>query len=316
VLNTKITSLENYISALNDNVSELGAELQTFKTESKTKQQELNAKNNEISNLQLQIKSKTDSLNLLLAELEKLKPAPKPVVVNNSNTNSSANTTNQVKQIGSYKSVKIGTQIWMTENLNVSTFRNGEPIPEAKTEEEWVKAGENKQPAWCYYNNDPKNGAKYGKLYNWYAVYDSRGLAPAGWHIPTDAEWTTLENQLGDDAGNKMKSTSGWDSFEENVYCKKCLNWNDEYRAKTACHACKDERIIGTETVSGGTNSSGFSGLPGGLRFGHGTFGSIGNYGYWWSSTEDRRLLGYNHGFVFRNYDYKGNGYSVRCLKD
>ncbi len=136
-------------------------------------------------------------MNLLLAELEKLKPAPKPVVVNNANTNSSANTTNQVKQTGSYKSVKIGTQIWMTENLNVSTFRNGEPIPEAKTEEEWKKAGENKQPAWCYYNNDPKNGAKYGKLYNWCAVNDIRGIAPTGWHIPSYDEWTILINAQG-----------------------------------------------------------------------------------------------------------------------
>jgi uncharacterized protein (TIGR02145 family) len=80
--------------------------------------------------------------------------------------------------------VQIGTQIWMTKNLDVSKFRNGDPIPEAKTDEEWVKAGENKQPAWCYYENNPANGAKYGKLYNWYAVSDARGLAPVGYHIP------------------------------------------------------------------------------------------------------------------------------------
>ena len=104
------------------------------------------------------------------------------------------------------QTVTIGTQVWMTKNLDVSTFRNGDPIPEAKTGEEWKKAGENKQPAWCYCDNDPTNGAKYGKLYNWYAVNDSRGLAPVGYHIPSDAEWTKLEVFLGADAGNKMKS--------------------------------------------------------------------------------------------------------------
>lgn len=315
--------MENYISALNDNVSELGAELQTFKTESKTKQQELNAKNNEISNLQLQIKSKTDSLNLLLAELEKLKPAPKPVVVNNANTNSSANTTNQVKQTGSYKSVKRGTQIWMTENLNVSTFRNGEPIPEAKTVEEWEKAGENKQPAWCYYNNYPKNGAKYGKLYNWYAVIDPRGLAPEGWHVPSNEEWQTLEDYLGDDAGKKMKSTSGWNNWEEDITCSNCKNWNSEYRNKTACHVCQDTRANGKKTHSGnGTNSTGFSGLPGGSRRGYGTFSGIGNYGFWWSSTEYGTsyawigALFYTIGDVVSSDYNKQFGFSVRCLRD
>ena len=84
-------------------------------------------------------------------------------------------------------SVKIGSQVWATENLNVDRFRNGDPIPQAKTAEEWQNAGNNQQPAWCYYNNDPKNGESYGKLYNWYAVNDRRGLAPQGWHIPSDA---------------------------------------------------------------------------------------------------------------------------------
>jgi uncharacterized protein (TIGR02145 family) len=184
-------------------------------------------------------------------------------------------------------SVKIGSQIWSTENLNVDRFRNGDPIPEAKTKEEWRRAGENKQPAWCYYVNDPKNGEQYGKLYNWYAVNDPRGLAPAGWHIPTDTEWETLENYLGDDAGNKMKSTSGW---KEN---------------------------------GNSTNSSGFSGLPGGFRDGNGPFLSIGSYGFWWSSTESNtnyaclRRLNYTNGNVSRfNYYFKQVGFSVRCLRD
>jgi uncharacterized protein (TIGR02145 family) len=101
--------------------------------------------------------------------------------------------------------VKIGTQVWMSKNLDVSTFRNGEAIPEAKSKEEWAKAGVNRQPAWCYYDNDSKNGKVYGKLYNWYAVNDSRGLGPKGYHIPSDAEWTILTDMLGGEkiAGQK-----------------------------------------------------------------------------------------------------------------
>ena len=184
--------------------------------------------------------------------------------------------------------VKIGNQVWMKENLGVDYFLNGDPIPQAKTDEEWKKAGENKQPAWCYYENDLTNGAKYGKLYNWYAVNDSRGLAPKGWHVPTDNEWKTLTNYLGgiDVAGSKMKSTRSW---------IKNLN---------------------------GSNESGFSALMGGHRCDYGTFYHIRNAGYWWSSTEYDasnfwlRILFYNKGKVYRNYYDKAYGISVRCLKD
>ena len=182
--------------------------------------------------------------------------------------------------------VTIGKQVWMSENLNVDKFRNGDPILEAKTDEEWEKAGENKQPAWCYYDNDPANGEKYGKLYNWYAVNDKRGLAPVGYHIPSDAEWTELEDFLGTDAGKKMKSTSGWN---------------------------KD---------GNGTNESGFSGLPGGGRANYGTFYYIGKHGFWWSSSEDGtflawlRFLSCSDGNVGRNGNNKEKGFSVRCLRD
>lgn len=91
-----------------------------------------------------------------------------------------------------YKSVAIGPQEWMAENLHVSTFRNGDPIPQAKAAEEWLAAYRSESPAWCYYNNDPKQGEKFGTLYNWYAVNDVRGLCPLGWHVPTDTEWQTL----------------------------------------------------------------------------------------------------------------------------
>ena len=186
------------------------------------------------------------------------------------------------------QTVTIGTQVWMTKNLDVSTFRNGDPIPQAKTKEEWEKAGDNKLPAWCYYENDPANGAKYGKLYNWYAVSDSRGLAPVGYHIPSDAEWTILSDYLGgaEKAGAKMKSKQGWGED------------------------------------GNGTNTSGFSGLPGGYRNYSGTFPNFGKCGYWWSSTEYgtgsawNRGLGYRNGGVHRYYYSKEEGFSVRCLRD
>jgi uncharacterized protein (TIGR02145 family) len=184
-------------------------------------------------------------------------------------------------------SVKIGNQEWASENLNVSTFRNGDAIPEAQTSEAWFKAGEEGKPAWCYSEKNPENGNKYGRLYNWYAVNDARGLAPSGWHIPSDAEWTTLTDNLGGEyeAGHKMKS-QGWDDH------------------------------------GNGSNASGFSGLPGGNRGSSGTFDYVGDYGSWWSSTEYRtgnawsRYLGYGSGVVDRYSNNKAGGFSVRCLRD
>jgi uncharacterized protein (TIGR02145 family) len=184
-----------------------------------------------------------------------------------------------------YKTIKIGTQTWMAENLNISSFRNGDLIPEAKTNEEWVKTA----PAWCYYENDPKNEAKYGKLYNWYAMIDPRGLAPVGWHMPFESEWETLNKTLGGiaAAGTKMKSTGGWDD-----------NGN-------------------------GTNESGFSGFPGGSRQNEGTFLNIGTMGFWWSTSGS--ASGYishtlnNVNSYFGWGEGKDNfsfGYSIRCVKD
>lgn len=193
---------------------------------------------------------------------------------------------------GASNEVTIGNQVWMSKNLNVDKFRNGDPIPEAKTDEEWKKAGENKQPAWCYYNNNPDNGDRYGKLYNWFAVNDPRGLAPEGWKIPSNEDWTRLTDFLGGEsvAGKKMKSTEFWAD-------------NDGESGN-------------------GTNESGFSGLPGGGRYVSGTFYLVGKFGYWWSSTEYGannawlRSLGYNFGFVYRDYSLKEEGLSVRCLRD
>ncbi len=187
-----------------------------------------------------------------------------------------------------YQIIKIGSQVWMAENLNVSAFRNGDLIPEAKTSEEWIKTGNERKPAWCHYDNNPKNGEKYGKLYNWFAVFDPRGIAPEGWLVPGDAEWTELTDYLGGKgvAGRKMKSSDGW------------------------------------ENCGNGTNKSGFSALPGGTRYINGAFYGIGNYGSWWSTTQKNsvnawnRLLDYADGSYGRGKGNKANGFSVRCIRD
>ena len=181
--------------------------------------------------------------------------------------------------------VRIGNQVWTSKNLDVSTYRNGDDIPEVQDFKEWKNLTTG---AWCYYENKTANGATYGKLYNWFAVKDPRGLAPKGYHIPTNAEWTMLTDYLGGDsiAGTKIKSTSGWDN-----------NGN-------------------------GTNTSGFAGLPGGGRNGNGVFGSVGAFGFWWSSSEFStdyawyRYLGDGNGNVGRSYFNKHYGFSVRCLRD
>jgi uncharacterized protein (TIGR02145 family) len=180
--------------------------------------------------------------------------------------------------------IKIGTQNWMSKNLNVSTYRNGDAIPQMQYPDEWANL---KTGAWCYYKNNTENGTTSGKLYNWYAVNDPRGLAPVGYHIPSDNEWTILTDYLGgsDVAGTKMKSTSGW---------------NDN---------------------GNGTNASGFAGLPGGYRDGGGQFGGLGDCGDWWSSSEDDTDFALDHelyckGNVTRGYGNKLTGMSVRCLGD
>lgn len=202
----------------------------------------------------------------------------------------------QTQSVSNFKEVKIGNQTWLAENLNVDKFRNGDTIPNVKTNEEWVKAGKEGKPAWCYYDNDPANGAKYGKLYNWYAVDDPRGLAPKGWHVASDDEWSALIKFLGyNNAGNILKSSNGW-----------------KYNGN-------------------GSNSSGFSGLPGGLRqfwaiegTNVGAFNSIGDYCTWWSSTKygtDDACYRFmdctgNSGGLGSFYCYKAVGMSVRCLRD
>ena len=314
-LNLIIYSLKRQLSELESTKDELTESLKTLKGKNAKLSADYDKQSTALKVAEQKIKMKEDSLVLLATELLKYIPAPKEkLVVKQDNT-------------GPIKTVTIGTQVWMVSNLNVSTFRNGVEIPEAQYIAAWDKAGDNKQPAWCYYNKDPKNGVKYGKLYNWYAVVYSNGLCPQGWHVPSDKEWETLVSYLGENAGIKMKAKSGWSKWESggSATCPVCSGWNAEYRRKTACHRCKDTRSIPAAVVyaSGdGNNLSGFTGLPGGYRGSDGYYDGIGDYGGWWSSTEDvtdiawsRHLFNYL-GDARRGSANKGIGYSVRCLRD
>jgi uncharacterized protein (TIGR02145 family) len=187
-------------------------------------------------------------------------------------------------------SVSICCQRWMTKNLDVGTYRNGDTIPLVTDDEEWAALTTG---AYCYYNNDSATyAAIYGKLYNCYAVNDSRGLAPEGWYIPTDFEWTTLSSCLGGDAlaGGPMKEigTTYW-----------------------------------TSPNTGANNQSGFKGLPGGRRSHLGIFSQIGHEGRWWASSEIdptyawHRSLNYNNDDLARDGSAtKRFGFSVRCIRD
>lgn len=115
-------------------------------------------------------------------------------------------TSSHLNAVPSANTVKIGNHVWMLMNLNVSVFSNGDSIPEIKDSAEWVKAGEKGKPAWCYYDNDPEHGKKHGKLYNWFAVNDSRGLAPEGWHVPSKDEFDAVITNCGGAGTNAYKS--------------------------------------------------------------------------------------------------------------
>ena len=187
-----------------------------------------------------------------------------------------------------YFVVKIGDQCWMAQNLKVTHYRNGDPIPNVTDSAEWENLTTG---AYCEYANDPANVATYGRLYNWYAVDDIRNIAPEGWHVPTDAEWQTLVDYLGGSsvAGGKLKEAG-------------TTHWNPPN--------------------TGATNESGFTALPGGYRYGNGYFHHMGYYAFFWSSTElDSnyawlRILGYDGSQVGRNYGYKHSGFSFRCVRD
>lgn len=199
-----------------------------------------------------------------------------------------------------YKDVQIGTQIWMTENLNVDKFRNGDRIPEAKTEEEWDKVCAANQPAYCYFNFDFSNGNVYGRLYNWHAVNDKRGLAPADWHVPSLDEWKTMVGSIGafdQKTANKLKSLKGW-------------------------------------MYQNGTNETAFNATPAGCYCPDGSAGYLyfmgqGELAKWWTSTKSSGIPAAKMIYMetsefnsvkstqFDMNDYGvGMGLSVRCIHD
>ncbi len=194
-----------------------------------------------------------------------------------------------------YNTVLIGSQCWMAENLKVERYRNGNNINTGLSNIAWEVTGSG---AFAVYNNLASNKATYGLLYNWYAAVDFRGLCPVGWHVPTDAEWTELTDFLGGSsvAGGKMKTTG-------------------TLAAGTGLWLAPN---------SAATNSSGFFGLPGGLRGVSGSYFGEGLLGYWWSSSETltfgfdafNRSLYYLDGNAYIDDPEKPAGFSVRCLLD
>jgi uncharacterized protein (TIGR02145 family) len=195
-----------------------------------------------------------------------------------------------------YKTVFIEGQEWMAENLKTTKYDNGDPIPEVTDNTQWSSLTTG---AWSYYNNDENYNDPYGKLYNWYAADDSRNVCPAGWHVPSDEEWTVLTDYLGGEsvAGGKMK-TKG------------------TIQAGTG---------LWQHPNTAADNSSGFAGIPGGYRFGSGGYSFVGEKGCWWSTTiptvmPERgvwgRYLNYNSSSVFRGHGPVLSGFSVRCVRD
>ena len=181
------------------------------------------------------------------------------------------------------ETVKIGNQEWMSENLNVDHYQNGDPIPVVKDAREWESL---KTGAWCYYNNDPGNGQKHGKLYNWYAVNDPRGLAPEGWHIPRFTEFLRLATRinLDDNALKAIGQVSRW---------------------------------------TAGYNVCGFSSLMSGHRSNNGTFHDLSSSSYFWSSTAFGPIsansinLYSDEGINIYKIPYdKTFGFSIRCLRE
>lgn len=227
---------------------------------------------------------------------------------------------------GYSQTVTIGKQVWTSKNLNVETYRNGDIIPQVQDQNAWANLTTG---AWCYYDNDISNGTKYGKIYNWYAINDPRGLASKGYHIPTNAEWSVLVDFLGGKAvaGVRMKGTSGWNSTVSGgtKKCPNCSTWSEEYRKKVPCNTCKDNRYVSkpTEINSGnGANFNGFSGLPAGAREYDGTFYNINKGALWWSLSEHDAsnalmwYLQYYKGTATNGFSSKSCGYYVRCIRD
>jgi uncharacterized protein (TIGR02145 family) len=199
-----------------------------------------------------------------------------------------------------YQTVTIGSQVWMASNLKVTHYRNGDSIPRVTVAGTWMGLTTG---AYCDYDNDVNNVTTYGRLYNEYAVTDTRGIAPTGWHVPSDAEWKVMEQTLG-------MSQAQADSVG--------------YRGNTEGGKLKESGTAHwTSPNTGATNASGLAVLPGGFRsYDHGTDYFIHNVANFWTSTKNGtdsawcRYVSYNHATIARSYLSEKDGFSVRCVKD
>jgi uncharacterized protein (TIGR02145 family) len=210
-----------------------------------------------------------------------------------------------------YATVLIGDQCWFAENLRSENYDNGDAIPAGLSDSEWSSTtsgatavyGEGSSTCYTYTpDGDACDEAwslnEYGRLYNWYAVDDARGLCPSGWHVPTDGEWMTMEMALG--MSESEANDTGWRGTDQGTQMKTDYGWSGG---------------------GNGTNSSGFSGLPGGFRNGDGSFYSAGGNGYWWSSSPYGslawgRVLNDDNEDVYRGSTNRRDGFSVRCVRD
>ena len=204
-----------------------------------------------------------------------------------------------------YQTVTIGTQVWMTENMRTTKYRNGDAIGTTSPATLDIKNETNPKYQWAYDGNE-SNVLTYGRLYTWYAVNDSRNIAPAGWHVATDEEWNTLTTYLKinkyDNSGTGLRDIA------------------KSMAAQTGWNLVSTVGVPGNDLAS--NNKSGFSALPGGKRLSYGSFSDIGTYGFWWNSYQELTeyawhwYMGNNYTTVDRSTQYKKNGYSVRCVKD
>ena len=202
-----------------------------------------------------------------------------------------------------YETVQIGEQLWMAENLKDTHYNNSDEIPTGYSNDDWAELDETETGAYAVYEDDPSNAETYGNLYNWYAVDDSKGMCPEGWHIPTDEEIKELEMYLG--MSESEANSDGWRGTDEGGKLKEAgiTHW--------------------ASPNTGATNESGFTALPCGSRFYYdGIYQNMGGLGYFWSSSEDdsnhawNRLLSYNFSGINRQQHKKRSGFSVRCVTD
>lgn len=248
-----------------------------------------------------------DKTNAVLPEPLTVKPEPVQIKTPNQKVIKKPNTTGTFKDKRdgqTYRWVKIGTQTWMIDNLRATKYRNKDSIPNVTDVTSWPNLTTG---AYCNYNNDASYANRFGCLYNWYAVSDNRNLAPVGWHVASDAEWSTLESYLiengynfdgsvdGNHIAKSLASTTDWSTSSKNGSVGNDLSKNNE---------------------------SGFNALPGGYRIYNGSFANMRYHAFWWTSTEsgsDKAIYRYLHfssSTLSAFPDSKNWGRYIRCVKD